>query len=96
LDLLSALSLQLSTELCYRLTFRPFTDVQGGGGGAAAGAKHGDYSAGATTSGPDASAYANLPPIQRQVMEIVSADTGDDGMHVQAISRAANGNAGVM
>jgi len=29
-------------------------------------------------------------------MEIVSADTGDDGMHVQAISRAAGGNAGVM
>ena len=46
----------------------------------------GDYSAG-TINGVDTSAWANLPPLQKKIMEIVAAEEHDDGMHVSVVSR---------
>jgi replication factor A2 len=37
------------------------------------------------------SAYAQLPPLQRSIMELVSANDDDDGMHVSAVSKSVGG-----
>lgn len=42
--------------------------------------------------------WAGLPTIQRKIMELVSVDTSDEGMHVSSISRtvAAGNNEAAM
>jgi replication factor A2 len=71
----------------------------GGGGVANVGAGAGagvssDYKAGAAGNGGgvDHSAWASLPPLQRKIMEVVSAETDEDGIHVSLVSRQV-GNA---
>ncbi|WWC88544.1 uncharacterized protein L201_003455 [Kwoniella dendrophila CBS 6074] len=58
----------------------------GGGAAAPAGSSHADYSAG-VQSHSNESAFSGLPALQRRIMEFVSKDDTDDGMHVSAISR---------
>ncbi|WWC96252.1 hypothetical protein V866_003119 [Kwoniella sp. B9012] len=67
----------------------------GGGGAAPAGSSHADYSAG-IQSHSNESAFAGLPSLQRKIMEFVSKDDSDDGVHVSLISRqvgSGNGEA---
>lgn len=73
----------------------PSTPQASGGAGAAAGAgaNHSDYAA-AAPAAISANDYAHLPPLQRKVMEVVSAEEHDDGIHVSLVSRrcgTANG-----
>ncbi|WWC70927.1 uncharacterized protein I206_104879 [Kwoniella pini CBS 10737] len=58
----------------------------GGGGGAQAVSSHADYSAGIQNQSND-SAFNGLPVLQRRIMEFVSKDETDDGVHVSLISR---------
>ncbi|WVW84856.1 hypothetical protein I302_106891 [Kwoniella bestiolae CBS 10118] len=58
----------------------------GGGGAAQAGSSHADYSAG-VQSHSNESNYSHLPSLQRRIMEFVSTDDTDDGVHVSLISR---------
>ncbi|EIW67669.1 hypothetical protein TREMEDRAFT_18062, partial [Tremella mesenterica DSM 1558] len=62
-------------------------------GQAHAHAPNNDYNApvGMTTT---ESPYANLPPLQRKIMEIVSKEESEDGMHVSAVSRSMTGTKG--
>ena len=46
-----------------------------------------DYSAGGVTNGRMESAYASLKPLQRKIMEVVTSEDSEDGMHVSAVSR---------
>ncbi|KAK8858736.1 hypothetical protein IAR55_002965 [Kwoniella newhampshirensis] len=66
--------------------------VGAGGGGAAPGAVQNDYNAGVQSAGGMESTYASLPPLQRKIMEYVSTDETEDGMHVSLVSRQV-GNA---
>lgn len=50
-------------------------------------AKANDYAGGAAAGGVQSSDYAHLPPLQRKVMEVVSAEEHEDGMHVSNVSR---------
>ncbi|WOO76833.1 Replication factor A protein 2 [Vanrija pseudolonga] len=75
-------------------SFRNPNGASGGAGaGAGAGANHSDYAA-AAPAAISANDYAHLPPLQRKVMEVVSAEEHDDGIHVSLVSRrcgTANG-----
>lgn len=62
-----------------------------GGGGALKPENANDYTAGAATNGAS-DQWASLPPIQRRIMEVVSKEESEDGMHVSAVSRKV-GNA---
>jgi hypothetical protein len=37
-------------------------------------------------------AYAELPPLQKTIMELVAANNDDNGMHVSMISKVAGAN----
>lgn len=50
-------------------------------------AKANDYASGAAAGGVQSADYAHLPPLQRKVMEVVSAEEHEDGMHVSNVSR---------
>lgn len=56
-----------------------------GGAAATTAATSGDYAA--ATTGAATNNFAHLPPLQRKIMEVVSADGSDEGMHVQRIGR---------
>lgn len=65
--------------------------ANGGAAGAPAGDNANNYAAPA--AGGDNS-YSHLPPLQRKIMEIVSADSSGEGMHVKHVGRmcgASNG-----
>ncbi|WRT67934.1 uncharacterized protein IL334_004908 [Kwoniella shivajii] len=65
--------------------------TSGGAGAAPGGSSHADYSAG-VQSHSNESAFSALPALQRKIMEYVSKDDTDDGVHVSLVSRQV-GNA---
>ncbi|KAL1413150.1 Replication factor A protein 2 [Vanrija albida] len=74
-------------------SFRNPNGATGNAGAAGAGANHSDYAA-AAPAATSANDWAHLPPLHRKVMEIVSAEEHEDGMHVSLVSRrcgTANG-----
>lgn len=50
-----------------------------------------DYAAPGTGAG-NASEYADLPPLERKIMEIIAAVDDDDGVHVSTVSRQCGGS----
>ncbi|RSH90941.1 replication factor A protein 2 [Saitozyma podzolica] len=57
-------------------------------------AEGGDYAAPAANGGPDSSAWAHLPPLHKKIMEVVSREDSDDGMHVSSLTRAVSSGSG--
>lgn len=51
-----------------------------------------DYAAPGNAGAGNASEYADLPPLERKIMEIVSAVDDDDGVHVSNVSRQCGGS----
>ncbi|TXT09750.1 uncharacterized protein COLE_03684 [Cutaneotrichosporon oleaginosum] len=62
--------------------------AQGRGGAAPAGADANSYAAPAAGGGDS---YGHLPPQQKQIMDIVAADSSGEGMHVTHIGRMCGG-----
>lgn len=50
-----------------------------------------DYAAPGAAAG-NASEYADLPPLERKIMEIIAAVDDDDGVHVSTVSRQCGGS----
>jgi replication factor A2 len=64
--------------------FRANPQAQAQGGAAPAGADANSYAAPAAGGGDN---YGHLPPMQKKIMEIVSADSSGEGMHVKHVGR---------
>ncbi len=64
--------------------FKANPQAQAQGGAAPAGADANSYAAPAAGGGDN---YGHLPPMQKKIMEIVSADSSGEGMHVKHVGR---------